>query len=72
MFAKKNKGDLVIRKIKFVKPSDEFMKNSENVKTVRLPINYEGDIFFYVDFIEIASLDKNFNYDNVYVEGDYE
>lgn len=72
MFAKKIKGDLVIRKIKFVKPSDEFMKNSENVKTVRFPTNYEGDIFFYVDFIEIASLDKNFSYDNVYVEGDYE
>lgn len=69
---KKIKGDLVIRKIKFVKPSNEFMKDNKNVKTVRLPLNYEGDIFFYVDFIEIASLDKNFNYDNVYVEGDYE
>lgn len=69
---KKIKGDLVIRKIKFVKPSDEFMKDNKSIKTVRLPANCEGDIFFYVDFIEIASLDKNFNYDNVYVEGGYE
>lgn len=75
-------------KAKFVKPSDEFIKNGENVKNVRL-LNYEGDIIFYtepqkiadfyvdsarvvesyVDSIEMAKLDKNFNYDNVYIEG---
>jgi hypothetical protein len=75
-------------KAKFVKPSDNFMKNSENVKNVRL-LNYEGDTIFYtepqkiadfyinftrvvesyVDSIEMAKLDKKFNYDNVYIEG---
>lgn len=78
-------------KAKFVKPSDDFMKNGENVKNVRL-LNYEGDTIFYtepqkiadfyIDFarvvehyadsIEMAKLDKKFNYDNVYIEGLFE
>lgn len=75
-------------KAKFVKPSDEFMQNIENVKKVRL-LNYENDIIFYTDHhkiadfyvegnrvvehyadsVEIAKLDKKFNYDNFYIEG---
>lgn len=78
-------------KAKFVKPSDEFMTNSENVKNVRL-LERDGAIIFYTDphkiedsYIEsdkivkshiivneIAELDKNFNYDNVYIEGLFE
>lgn len=66
-----NDRNSVTWKVKFVKPSDEFMKNSENVKTVQLS-NYKDDIFFDVDSVEIASLDEKFNYDHVYVEGFHE
>lgn len=73
---------------KFVKPSDEFMPNGENVKKVRL-LDYEDTVIFYTDphkipdfyiegdkvvehyakSVEIAKLDKKFNYDNIYIEG---
>ena len=76
---------------KFVKPSDEFMANSENVKNVRL-LEHDDAIIFYADphkiedsYIEsdkivkshiivneIAELDKNFSYDNIYIEGLFE
>lgn len=78
-------------KAKFVKPSDEFMQNGENVKKVRL-LDYEDSVIFYTDShkiadfyvegnrvvehyadsVEIAKLDKKFNYNNVYIEGLYE
>lgn len=86
-----NGRNSVTWKVKFVKPSDEFMKNSENVKNVRL-LECDGAVIFYVDphkiedsYIEsdkivkshiivneIAELDKNFSYDNIYIEGLFE
>ena len=55
--------------IKFVKPSDEYMKNSESVKTVRVLVSCNS-IYFNVSLTRtVLFLEKDFNYDKVYVEG---
>lgn len=56
--------------IRFTKPSDEYMQNSESVKTVRALTSYNS-IYFNVSFIFTRTmfLEKDFDYNKVYVEG---
>lgn len=56
--------------IKFVKPSDEYMQNDENVKTVRALDGYR-DICFKAGTSQTMFLVEGFNYSRVYVEDDY-
>lgn len=56
--------------IRFAKPSDEYMQNSENVKTVRA-LNSYNSIYFNVSSTRTMFLEKDFDYNKVYVEDDY-
>lgn len=56
--------------IRFAKPSDEYMQNSENVQTFRALTSYNS-IYFNVSSTRTMFLEKDFDYDKVYVEDDY-